>query len=166
MNRSLKLMCVISLALAVTANAQPLEQGDIIVAGAAHGSLTIDDNSNATGAVLLRGGYMVTPEIEVGGFLDVQFSSTIWTVAAYAAYNFTQIGPESIVPYAGGFVGYFDYDGNASGFVWGPAVGVKWFPLGADNIFVNAEYQWQNYNPDGGSWSQHEFLIGLGILIP
>ena len=159
-------MCVISLALAVTANAVPLEQGDIVIAGATSGRITIDQDSDATGAVMLRGGYFVTPEIEVGGLLDATFASTSWTIAAYGAYNFTQIGPESLCPYAGGFIGYFDFGGNVNGFVWGPALGVKWFPLGAENIFIVGEYQYQSFHADGGSYGQHEFLVGLGIVTP
>lgn len=174
MNRSLKWMCVISLVLAVTANAQPLEQGDIIVmtgsnvgdtsAGVAGGS-----NQATVWALNLRGGYFVTPEIEVGGMFMGAWSTgaDAYSIVGYGAYNFTQIeiGPENLVPYAGVFIGYIDPGAN-NGWVWGPMAGIKWFPFGADNILIFVEYQYQDIQDIPGWTDAHVAEVGFGILLP
>ncbi|UCG58046.1 MAG: hypothetical protein JSU70_00795 [Phycisphaerales bacterium] len=166
MNGSLKWMLAISLVLTTTAMAQPLEQSDIIVAGSSSAGVWGADGMTTLWTLNLRGGYMVTPEIEVGGMFMASWGGVdTYTIAAYGAYNFVTIGPENLVPYAGLFIGYID-PGFDDGWVWGPMVGVKWFPFGADNIFIWGEYQYQDIQDIAGASDAHQGLVGLGVLLP
>lgn len=172
MKRSLVVLSVLSLVFCGLATAE-VKKGDVLLdfaAGWTRQNVSDDLGGNSIDVLFgtVRPGMALTDHIRVAGLgavvrVDSDIAdATVWAAGVSGEYVFM---PSNMLnPYIGAQIAWASADlddDDASGWLWGPRLGVLFTLNPANNLF--AEYQYQRWEGDIGDALEDGHMILLGI---